>query len=135
MRRAPNSSAAWRISCSTCCLGTEESTRVMFRLELAAPEASIDRSMWPNDLQSAFEGWATRFACGTGTPRGNRLGGNLMIGILIIAHGNLAGELLAAARKITSETEKLVAVDFEENENPDTSRRRIQEALDQVQAE
>jgi PTS system mannose-specific IIA component len=52
-----------------------------------------------------------------------------MIGILILTHGDLAEGLAAAARRITSETEKIEAVGLAWNEDSELARKRVEEAI------
>lgn len=52
-----------------------------------------------------------------------------MIGGLIVTHGELAHELLKAARTIEGDLQGLEAVPLEWNESVDTAREKIREAL------
>lgn len=55
-----------------------------------------------------------------------------MIGALIVTHGNLAHELLNAARQIEADVSGIEAVSLEWNETVDASREKIAEALQRV---
>jgi len=55
-----------------------------------------------------------------------------MIGALIVTHGNLAHELLNAARQIEADVAGIEAVSLEWNETVDVSREKIAEALQRV---
>jgi PTS system mannose-specific IIA component len=55
-----------------------------------------------------------------------------MIGALIVTHGNLAHELLNAARQIEADVDGIEAVSLEWNETVDASREKIGEALKRV---
>lgn len=55
-----------------------------------------------------------------------------MIGILILTHGEIAEGLAAAARTITSESERIEAVGLGWNEDSELARKRIGEAIDAV---
>jgi PTS system mannose-specific IIA component len=55
-----------------------------------------------------------------------------MIGALIVTHGNLAHELLSAARQIEADVAGIEAVSLEWNETVDASREKIGEALKRV---
>ena len=55
-----------------------------------------------------------------------------MIGALIVTHGNLANELLNAARQIEADVTGIEAVALEWNETVDASREKIDEALRRV---
>ena len=55
-----------------------------------------------------------------------------MIGALIVTHGNLANELLNAARKIESTAVVIEAVPLEWTDSVDAAREKIRIALDRV---
>ncbi|MEA2416870.1 MAG: mannose system component [Thermoanaerobaculia bacterium] len=55
-----------------------------------------------------------------------------MIGALIVTHGNLANELLNAARKIESTDVVIEAVPLEWTDSVDEAREKIRVALDRV---
>ena len=55
-----------------------------------------------------------------------------MIGALIVTHGNLAHELLAAARKIEANVGVIEAVPLEWTDTVDQAREKIREALDRI---
>ena len=55
-----------------------------------------------------------------------------MIGALIVTHGNLANELLNAARKIESTNVVIEAVPLEWTDSVDAAREKIRIALDRV---
>src|SRR5712691_1198790 len=55
-----------------------------------------------------------------------------MIGALIVTHGNLAHELLNAARQIEADVAGIEAVSLDWNETVDVSRMKIAEALQRV---
>jgi PTS system mannose-specific IIA component len=55
-----------------------------------------------------------------------------MIGTLIVTHGGLARELLAAAREIAGELDQFEAVSLEWGEGPDEARARVRAALARV---
>ncbi|HEY3052167.1 MAG TPA: hypothetical protein VGK04_02130 [Thermoanaerobaculia bacterium] len=55
-----------------------------------------------------------------------------MIGALIVTHGNLAHELLNAARQIEADVAGIEAVSLDWNETVDVSRTKIAEALKRV---
>ncbi|HEV7573905.1 MAG TPA: PTS sugar transporter subunit IIA [Thermoanaerobaculia bacterium] len=55
-----------------------------------------------------------------------------MIGALIVTHGNLASELLNAARKIESTDVVIEAVPLEWTDSVDEAREKIRVALDRV---
>jgi mannose PTS system EIIA component len=55
-----------------------------------------------------------------------------LIGALIVTHGNLANELLSAARKIESTDVVIEAVPLEWTESVDDAREKIRIALDRV---
>ena len=55
-----------------------------------------------------------------------------MIGALIVTHGNLANELLSAARKIESTDVVIEAVPLEWTDSVDEAREKIRVALDRV---
>ena len=55
-----------------------------------------------------------------------------MIGALIVTHGNLANELLNAARQIEADIAGIEAVPLEWSETVDASREKIAEALRRV---
>jgi len=55
-----------------------------------------------------------------------------MIGTLIVSHGNLADELLAAAQTITGELEGFGAVSLDWNDGFDQAQARIQQALERL---
>jgi mannose PTS system EIIA component len=58
-----------------------------------------------------------------------------MIGALIVTHGNLAHELLNAARQIEADVSAIEAVSLEWNETVDAAREKIGAALGRVGAE
>ncbi len=58
-----------------------------------------------------------------------------MIGALIVTHGNLAHELLNAARQIEADVSAIEAVSLEWNETVDASREKIAAALQRVGAD
>ena len=53
-----------------------------------------------------------------------------MIGALIVTHGNLAHELLNAARQIEADVSGMQAVPLEWNDTVDEAREKIREALE-----
>ncbi|HEV8659505.1 MAG TPA: hypothetical protein VGS96_12865 [Thermoanaerobaculia bacterium] len=55
-----------------------------------------------------------------------------MIGALIVTHGNLAHELLSAARQIEADVAGIEAVSLEWNETVDVSHEKIADALQRV---
>ncbi len=55
-----------------------------------------------------------------------------MIGALIVTHGNLAHELLNAAKQIEADVSAIEAVSLEWNETVDASREKIAAALQRV---
>ncbi|HEX7419937.1 MAG TPA: PTS sugar transporter subunit IIA [Thermoanaerobaculia bacterium] len=55
-----------------------------------------------------------------------------MIGALIVTHGNLAFELLNAAKQIEADVSGIEAVPLEWNESVDAAREKIREALERV---
>ena len=55
-----------------------------------------------------------------------------MIGALIVTHGNLATELLNAARQIEADVSGIEAVSLEWNDTVDAAREKIGEALQRV---
>jgi PTS system mannose-specific IIA component len=55
-----------------------------------------------------------------------------MIGALIVTHGNLAFELLNAAKQIEADVSGIEAVPLEWSETVDTAREKIGEALQRV---
>ena len=55
-----------------------------------------------------------------------------MIGALIVTHGNLAFELLNAAKQIEADVSGIEAVPLEWNESVDTAREKIRQALERV---
>lgn len=55
-----------------------------------------------------------------------------MIGALIVTHGNLAHELLNAARQIEADVAGIEAVPLEWNETVDDAREKIRQALERV---
>ncbi len=58
-----------------------------------------------------------------------------MIGALIVTHGNLAHELLNAAKQIEADVSSIEAVSLEWNETVDASREKIAAALHRVGAD
>ena len=58
-----------------------------------------------------------------------------MIGALIVTHGNLANELLSAARKIESTDVVIEAVPLEWTDSVDEAREKIRVALDRVETD
>ena len=57
-----------------------------------------------------------------------------MIGALIVTHGNLAHELLNAARQIEADVSGMQAVPLEWNDTVDEAREKIREALETMTA-
>lgn len=55
-----------------------------------------------------------------------------MIGALIVTHGNLAFELLNAARQIEADVRGMEAVPLEWNDTVDEAREKIREALERI---
>ena len=55
-----------------------------------------------------------------------------MIGALIVTHGNLAHELLAAAQKIEANVGVIEAVPLEWTDTVDQAREKIRQALDRI---
>ncbi len=55
-----------------------------------------------------------------------------MIGTLILTHGGLARELLAAAREISGELEQFEAVSLEWGDSPDEARAKVRAAISRV---
>jgi PTS system mannose-specific IIA component len=55
-----------------------------------------------------------------------------VIGALIVTHGNLAYELLNAARQIEADVRGMEAVPLEWNDTVDEAREKIREALDRI---
>ena len=55
-----------------------------------------------------------------------------MIGALIVTHGNLAHELLNAARQIEADVNGMVAVPLEWNDTVDQAREKIAGALEKI---
>lgn len=55
-----------------------------------------------------------------------------MIGALIVTHGNLAHELLNAARQIEADVAGIEAVPLEWNDTVDAAREKIREALARI---
>lgn len=55
-----------------------------------------------------------------------------MIGTLILTHGGLARELLAAAREISGELEQFEAVSLEWGDSPDEARAKVRAAIARV---
>ena len=55
-----------------------------------------------------------------------------MIGALIVTHGNLANELLTAARKIEAHVGPIEAVPLEWTDTVDEAREKIRVALDRI---
>ena len=58
-----------------------------------------------------------------------------MIGALIVTHGNLAYELLNAARQIEADVAGIEAVPLEWNDTVDEARDKIREALERIGAD
>ena len=58
-----------------------------------------------------------------------------MIGALIVTHGNLATELLNAARQIEADVSNIEAVSLEWNDTVDAARQKVGEALRRVGAD
>lgn len=58
-----------------------------------------------------------------------------MIGALVVTHGELARELVRAANRILGSIEKLEAVPIGWDEDVDTARRQIQDALARVRGD
>jgi len=56
----------------------------------------------------------------------------LLIGALIVTHGNLAHELLKAAQQIEANVRSIEAVPLEWNESVDDSREKIRQALERL---
>lgn len=55
-----------------------------------------------------------------------------MIGALIVTHGNLAHELLNAARQIEADVTGIVAVPLEWNDSVDVAREKIDRGFDEI---
>jgi PTS system mannose-specific IIA component len=55
-----------------------------------------------------------------------------LIGALIVTHGNLAHELLNAARQIEADVSSIVAVPLEWNDTVDEARDKIADGLDKI---
>jgi PTS system mannose-specific IIA component len=55
-----------------------------------------------------------------------------LIGALIVTHGNLAHELLNAARQIEADVSGIEAVPLEWNDTVDEAREKIHEALERI---
>lgn len=55
-----------------------------------------------------------------------------MIGTLILSHGNLADELLSAARTISGELEGFAALSLDWSDGFDEAQARIEEAIEQL---
>jgi len=55
-----------------------------------------------------------------------------MIGTLILTHGGLARELLAAAREIAGELDQFEAVSLEWGDGPDEARVKLRAAIERV---
>lgn len=55
-----------------------------------------------------------------------------MIGTLILTHGGLARELLAAAREISGDLEQFEAVSLEWGDTPDEARAKVRAAIARV---
>ena len=55
-----------------------------------------------------------------------------MIGALIVTHGNLAHELLNAARQIEADVSRIEAVPLEWNDTVDEAREKIAAALEKI---
>jgi PTS system mannose-specific IIA component len=55
-----------------------------------------------------------------------------LIGALIVTHGNLAHELLNAARQIEADVRGMEAVPLEWNDTVDEAREKIREALERI---
>jgi mannose PTS system EIIA component len=55
-----------------------------------------------------------------------------VIGALIVTHGNLAAELLNAARQIEADVAGIAAVPLEWNDSVDAAREKIAEALTRI---
>lgn len=64
--------------------------------------------------------------------RSGPLGGNRLIGALIVTHGNLAHELLNAARQIEADVTGMTAVPLEWSDTVDEAREKIGAALEQL---
>jgi PTS system mannose-specific IIA component len=62
------------------------------------------------------------------------LGNTRMIGTLILTHGGVARELLAAAEKIAGRQEHFAAVCLDWDDDCDTAERKIQAGIRQVEA-
>lgn len=56
-----------------------------------------------------------------------------MIGALIVTHGNLAHELLNAARQIEADVSGILAVPLEWSDSVDEAREKIREALEKME--
>jgi len=59
-------------------------------------------------------------------------GGNLLIGALIVTHGNLAFELLNAARQIEADVTGIEAVPLDWNDSVEVAREKIAAALERT---
>jgi PTS system mannose-specific IIA component len=57
-----------------------------------------------------------------------------MIGILVVTHGNIAAELVEAARFITGDTDRIESVGIRWDQDPEDARRQIEEALERLAA-
>jgi PTS system mannose-specific IIA component len=55
-----------------------------------------------------------------------------VLGLLVVTHGGLAEELVAATRRIVGEVERLEAVSIDWNDDPDDAARRIREGIRRV---
>jgi PTS system mannose-specific IIA component len=55
-----------------------------------------------------------------------------MIGILVVSHGNLANEIVSAARTIVGDIKNIEAVSIGWNDNVEESREKISKALKRI---
>lgn len=55
-----------------------------------------------------------------------------MIGIVVVAHGKIAVEMVAATRRIIPEAEHLTGVEVESNDPPQSIRQQISDAVERV---
>lgn len=58
-----------------------------------------------------------------------------MFGIVIITHGNLGKELLSTAEIITGKLENIVSVSFDSRQSPESTKKKIEEAIKKVDRE
>lgn len=55
-----------------------------------------------------------------------------MVGILLVSHGSLCRQLVSSVATITGEPEQCLAVDLHDGETPDAYRRRVEQALSEL---